>query len=275
MNQSGSFSGASKNNVEEDMPGHVRDVDGFVAFFGTLNEVKSTIATGMDLYGTNEAIVSMYDFVSEHLKESREDLTEEDYKLIDEEVENYICRKLYYSSSIFAAQDPKNDKEDKEFWEVCKLHEWINFDHLEIPLRNRQQEMWEYASKQLSRMDSQITPLEKLDCIMDCFKVITQVLDLAAGKEGSGGADEALPIMIYTVLKACPRRIFTNSNYIEFFRDSGKMQAEKGYCFIQLKSSVMTIKNINYEFLRVTKEAYDELVNEKLQELRLLGKLKS
>jgi len=257
------------------MPGHVRDVDGFVAFFGTLNEVKSTIATGMDLYGTNEAIVSMYDFVSEHLKESREDLTEEDYKLIDEEVENYICRKLYYSSSIFAAQDPKNDKEDKEFWEVCKLHEWINFDHLEIPLRNRQQEMWEYASKQLSRMDSQITPLEKLDCIMDCFKVITQVLDLAAGKEGSGGADEALPIMIYTVLKACPRRIFTNSNYIEFFRDSGKMQAEKGYCFIQLKSSVMTIKNINYEFLRVTKEAYDELVNEKLQELRLLGKLKS
>jgi len=275
LNQSGSFSGASKNNVEEDMPGHVRDVDGFVAFFGSLSEVKSTIATGMDLYGTNEAIVSMYDFVSEHLKESREDLTEEDYKLIDEEVENYICRKLYYSSTIFAGQDPKNDKEDREFWEVCKLHEWVNFDHLEIISRNRQQEMWEYAAKQLSRMDSQITPLEKLDCIMDCFKVITQVLDLAAGKEGSGGADEALPIMIYTVLKACPRRIFTNSNYIEFFRDSGKMQAEKGYCFIQLKSSVMTIKNINYEFLRVTKEAYDELINEKQQELRLLGKLKS
>ena len=178
------------------------------------------------IHRTNEAIVSMYDMVSEKLKEDIEELTEEDNKLIDEEVENYICRKLYYSSTIFAAQDPKNDKDDREFWEICKVHEWVNFDNLEIPIRNRQPEMWEYAAKrrlsyikksskknflELARMDSQITPLEKLDCVMDCFKVITQVLDLAAGKEGAGGADEALPIMIYTVLKARPRRIFTNS----------------------------------------------------------------
>jgi len=38
----------------------------------------------------------MYDMVSEKLKENYEELTEEDVKLIDEEVENYICRKLYY-----------------------------------------------------------------------------------------------------------------------------------------------------------------------------------
>ncbi len=101
------------------------------------------------LYRTNEAIVSMYDMVSEKLKEDIEELTEEDNKLIDEEVENYICRKLYYSSTIFAAQDPKNDKDDREFWEICKVHEWVNFDNLEIPLRNRQPEMWEYAAKRM------------------------------------------------------------------------------------------------------------------------------
>ena len=63
----------------------------------------------------------------------------------------------------------------------------------------------------LNQMDNEITPIEKLNCIMECFKIITLVLDLAAGKEGSGGADETLPIMIYVVIKACPRRIQVNS----------------------------------------------------------------
>ena len=41
-------------------------------------------------------------------------------------------------------------------------------------------------------MDYQLTPLEKLDYMVECFKTITQVLELASAKEGGGGADENL-----------------------------------------------------------------------------------
>ena len=59
-------------------------------------------------------------------------------------------------------------------------------------------------------MDNRITPLEKLECMVECFKTITQVLELASAKEGGGGADETLPIMIYVILKACPKRLHSN-----------------------------------------------------------------
>lgn len=59
-------------------------------------------------------------------------------------------------------------------------------------------------------MDNRLTPLEKLDCIVECFKTITQVLELASAKEGGGGADETLPIMLYVLLIACPKRIHSN-----------------------------------------------------------------
>jgi len=62
----------------------------------------------------------------------------------------------------------------------------------------------------LNEMDNRITPLEKLECMVECFKTITQVLELASAKEGGGGADETLPIMIYVILKACPKRLHSN-----------------------------------------------------------------
>lgn len=62
----------------------------------------------------------------------------------------------------------------------------------------------------MNQIDNRLTPLEKLECMVECFKIITQVLELASTKEGSGGADVTLPIMIYVLLKACPRRIHSN-----------------------------------------------------------------
>ena len=84
--------------------------------------------------------------------------------------------------------------------------------------------MWDYAAKGncspisffeflflvLNQMDYQLTPLEKLDYMVECFKTITQVLELASAKEGGGGADETLPIMLYVLLRASPKRIHSN-----------------------------------------------------------------
>ena len=36
------------------------------------------------------------------------------------------------------------------------------------------------------------------------------------------------------------------------------MQAERGYCFIQLQSAIMSILHIEHEFLRMEKKDYDE-----------------
>jgi Vacuolar sorting protein 9 (VPS9) domain len=83
--------------------------------------------------------------------------------------------------------------------------------------------MWDYAANSIeclvylsivfNMMDNRMTPLEKLECMVECFKIITQVLELASAKEGGGGADDTLPILIYVMLRACPRRMHSNLKY--------------------------------------------------------------
>ena len=62
----------------------------------------------------------------------------------------------------------------------------------------------------LNQINNRITPAEKLQCMQECLRTIAQVLDLSALKEGSVGAEETLPILVYTILKACPKRIHSN-----------------------------------------------------------------
>lgn len=62
-------------------------------------------------------------------------------------------------------------------------------------------------------MDNRASPLEKLECMIECFRTITQVLELAASKEGAGSTDDTLPIMIYVIIKACPKRLHSNLKY--------------------------------------------------------------
>ena len=59
-------------------------------------------------------------------------------------------------------------------------------------------------------MEKAITPIEKLDYMIDCFKTIIHVLSLTSSKEESAGADESLPILIYVILKAAPTRLYSN-----------------------------------------------------------------
>lgn len=46
--------------------------------------------------------------------------------------------------------------------------------------------------------------------MVECFKCVVQVSGLAATKESSAGADETLPILIYVLLKAAPKRMLSN-----------------------------------------------------------------
>lgn len=59
-------------------------------------------------------------------------------------------------------------------------------------------------------MDNAMTPLDKLDCMIECFKTIVHVLSLTSPKDESAGADESLPILIYVLLKAAPLRLYSN-----------------------------------------------------------------
>ena len=59
-------------------------------------------------------------------------------------------------------------------------------------------------------MDNVPTPQGKLNCLIETYKLISEMLTLFSGHDEGVGADDSLPIFIYIILKACPRRIHSN-----------------------------------------------------------------
>ncbi len=62
-------------------------------------------------------------------------------------------------------------------------------------------------------MDNAMTPVEKLEYMIESFKTIVYILSLTSHKEESAGAEDTLPLLIYVILKAAPSRLVSNIKY--------------------------------------------------------------
>jgi len=62
---------------------------------------------------------------------------------------------------------------------------------------------WQLAQKELQKINMYKAPRDKLVCILNCCRVISNLLLNAslASKENPPGADEFLPVLIYVTLK--------------------------------------------------------------------------
>lgn len=74
-------------------------------------------------------------------------------------------------------------------------------------------------------MDILKTPPEKFDCLLQCSNIISDILNLTSVKEEAQGADAIIPCFIYVLLKAQPKKLISNLNYISTFSDKNKMMA--------------------------------------------------
>jgi len=53
-------------------------------------------------------------------------------------------------------------------------------------------------------MENARTAVEKLDAIVNCTKLMSDVLKLTSVKDEAASADTTLPIMIYILIRAAP-----------------------------------------------------------------------
>lgn len=109
----------------------------------------------------------------------------------------------------------------------------------------------ELAQKELQKINMYKAPRDKLACILNCCKVINNLLLNASivSNETPPGADEFLPVLIYVTIKANPPQLHSNLLYIQRYRRQTRLVSEAQYFFTNILSAESFIWNIDGESL--------------------------
>lgn len=196
------------------------------------------------------------------------DVDEQGVNNLKEGLEKYVIHRLHPKICL---KDGEQSVEDKQMQKHISGLSWVTFKNLGIP--PIKPELLSLAIREMQRIDEYKAPRDKLVCILNACRVIDEVFKLTMAEEvdtGAGGpvrqlsADDFLPILIYTVIKANPQRLPSNLAFVETFRHPGLFVAEDAYFFTALQSAVFFVKEIGYQKLDVTSEEFDALYAEAL-----------
>ncbi|KAL6504559.1 Vacuolar protein sorting-associated protein 9A [Orobanche gracilis] len=175
--------------------------------------------------------------------------TEEELESAGEGLEKYVMTKLF--TRVFASI-PEDVKADEQLHEKMALvQQFIRPENLDIKPTYQNEASWLLAEKELQKINMYKAPRDKLVCILNCCKVINNLLLNAsnASNEDHPGADEFLPVLIYVTVKANPPQLHSNLSYIQRFRRQTRLVSESAYFFTNMLSVESFIININAKAL--------------------------
>ena len=277
----GSVEGQKKlKNVKS----HAKSVNDFISYFKKINFEKAAIKSELRLLNqfitqdieTGEATHEIYKAFNDYMeilkidiKEKGKYLESKDEKELNEftnKIEEHIMRKIY---KYVYPEEPL--KEDFKFYQRTKILDWITPEHLEIKKLFINQ--LSLAILCIKKMDEAKSVLEKIRCIQNSFTNINNLIKFSSGKDKDAGQDETTPIFQYVVLKAHPKRMYSNLNYIYCFFDMVH-GGQHAFLVTQLQSAITFIENLNSEMLRMNKEEFNKNINEAEKRFELKEKNK-
>ncbi|OMO84876.1 Vacuolar sorting protein 9 [Corchorus olitorius] len=116
------------------------------------------------------------------------------------------------------------------------------------------------AQKELQKINMYKAPRDKLVCILNCCKVINNLLLNAsiASNENPPGADEFLPVLIYVTIKANPPQLHSNLLYIQRYRGQSRLVGEAAYFFTNMLSAESFISEIDAKALSLEETEFEK-----------------
>ena len=168
---------------------------------------------------------------------------------IAEKIEDHILRQIY--KDVF----PQEQKEDVIFYQRTKCLNWVTPEQLDIKTIYINQ--LGFAIDSIKQIDEARSVLDKLDLIASAHTSVNNTIKFSSGKDDDSGQDEMTPILQYIILKAHPKRMHSNINYIKCFLGDSNLTDSKGFLLSQIESAASYINNLNYEILKIPKEEFE------------------
>ncbi|CAJ1974167.1 unnamed protein product [Sphenostylis stenocarpa] len=171
--------------------------------------------------------------------------SEEELESAGEGLEKYVMTKLF--ARVFASVPDDVKLDDQLSEKMALIQQFVRPENLDIKPPFQNESSWLLAQKELQKINMYKAPRDKLVCILNCCRVISNLLLNAslASKENPPGADEFLPVLIYVTIKANPPQLHSNLLYIQRFRHQSRLVAEAAYYFTNMLSAESFISNID------------------------------
>lgn len=240
-----------------DIEGHCSNILEFIQIFKNYKEIKEDIFFGENINQVNKTFESYMLIVFENI--SKEPIfslyDEERKKIVLDDLENYILRKMYKRNF-----PDENLEDDNIFYQKCKAFEWIKPEHLLIKEKMRNEIIWEKGIDILKNMDNEKSPIDKLNCIRSVEYLILNSINFCLCESDSiAGADDLYPIFAYLVLKSKPKRFISNINYINCFLYGEKKTNVYGQLFFKMIFARTLIEKFKRDFFNtLSDEEYEK-----------------
>ncbi|KDP32736.1 hypothetical protein JCGZ_12028 [Jatropha curcas] len=184
--------------------------------------------------------------------------SDEELESAGEGLEKYVMTKLF--TRVFASI-PDDVKVDEQLSEKMSLiQQFIRPENLDIKPTFQNETSWLLAQKELQKINMYKAPRDKLVCILNCCKVINNLLLNAsiASNENPPGADEFLPVLIYVTIKANPPQLHSNLLYIQRYRRQSRLVAEAAYFFTNMLSAESFVSNIDAKSISMEETEFEK-----------------
>ncbi|XP_050214335.1 vacuolar protein sorting-associated protein 9A-like isoform X1 [Mercurialis annua] len=184
--------------------------------------------------------------------------SDDDLESAGEGLEKYVMTKLF--TRVFASL-PDDVKADEQLSEKMSLiQQFIRPENLDVKPTFQNETSWLLAQKELQKINMYKAPRDKLVCILNCCRVINNLLLNAsiASNENPPGADDFLPVLIYVTLKANPPQLHSNLLYIQRYRRQSRLVSEAAYFFTNMLSAESFITNIDAKSISMDETEFEK-----------------
>ena len=233
--------------------------------------IKEDIETGDAKYQIFKAFNEYLELLKESIKNEKRYIESTDEKEKEREldeftsqIEEHIMRKIY---KFVYPQIPL--KKDDEFYKRTMLLDWVTPENLEIKKLFINQ--LGLAILCIKKMDDAKSVIEKIKCIQNAQTSVNNLYKFSTGKNKDAGQDETTPIFQYIIIKAHPKRMISNINYINCFFDMIH-GGPRAFLVTQLQSFIAFIENASYNELKISKEEFYKNMKEAEKKFELKNK---
>jgi hypothetical protein len=177
--------------------------------------------------------------------------SKEDIENICTDLVNYTLIKFY--DKLFPL---KQSKEDIKFYKKCCRLDFIKPENLIKDKNIVNENMWKTSMKYINEIDNKFTPADKIKCFAKAFSILQNSIAFCSGKNELG-VDDTLKPLIYVLLKAKPKNIFSNYKFSLLYLDPDLTKKQYGILLTQIGMIVNIIKDMKHtELIGVTEEQF-------------------